>query len=589
MTKRSIIVGINAYHPDSSAAIIIDGSLIAAVEEERFNRIKHWAGFPRESISYCLRQAGIKISDIDHIAINRDPKANISKKALYILSKRPSVSLLANRFKNIVRLSGIRQRIEDAFVTDSLRLRARMWAVEHHRAHLASSFFVSDFQDATLVSLDGFGDFSSCMVALGNGGRMKPLYEVNYPHSLGIFYTAVTQFLGFTKFGDEYKVMGLAAYGKPVYAEGMRSIVRTTDKGKFCLDLTYFSFCKHKNNMLWDNVAPELQTLFSKKLEDVLGKPRQPEEEITPRHFDIAASLQLVYEEVFFHILNHAYSLTKNASLCLAGGCALNSLANGKIFDYTPYRQIYIQPNASDGGGSLGAAYYVWHQCLGNPRSFVMKHAYWGPGFDDNAIQKVIDNSLVALQEKSCSIECVGDTEVLCRKVAQGIADGNIVGWFQGRMEWGPRALGNRSILVDPRRKEMQDVLNSRIKRREWFRPFAPSILLEHTGEYFEKDYPDPFMVKVYLIRKEKRNSIPAVTHADGTGRLQTVSCQENPLYWKLLREFERLTGIPVLLNTSFNENEPIVCQPQEALECFLRTRMDILVLGNYIISRKAG
>jgi len=587
MTKRTVILGINAYHPDSSAALIIDGNLVAAVEEERFNRIKHWAGFPQNSIAYCLHEAGIGISEVDHIALNRDPGANFCKKAFYVLGSRPPVSLVANRLKNIVRLQGIRKRME-GIGAGSSHMRARVWAVEHHRAHLASSFFVSDFQDATLVSLDGFGDFTSCMVALGHRTRINPLYEINYPHSLGIFYTAVTQFLGFTKFGDEYKVMGLAAYGKPSYADGMRLIVRKTAKGTLCLDPAYFSFLRNKNTMLWDNTAPVLQTLFSDKFKDILGKPRRSDEEITNRHFDIAASLQFVFEDVFFHILNHAYSRTKNPNLCLAGGCALNSLANGKIFDHTPFRQIYIQPNASDGGGSLGAAFFVWHQSLGKTRSFVMKHAYWGPGFDERAVHEVLDNASQVLKERSCVIECAHNSEELCQKVARAIADGNIVGWFQGRMEWGPRALGNRSILVDPRRKEMQEVLNSRIKRREWFRPFAPSILLERTGEYFEKDYPDPFMLKVYMIREEKRDSIPAVTHVDGTGRLQTVSKDENPLYWELLHAFERLTGVPVLLNTSFNENEPIVCRPQEALECFLRTRMDMLVLGPYSITRKA-
>ncbi len=357
-------------------------------------------------------------------------------------------------------------------------------------------------------------------------------------------------------------------------------------KGRFVLNLDYFSFYKSRDCMLWNNAAPILEDVFSEKFIRKFGPPRKYEEEITPFHMNLAASLQAVYEKAFFHILNYVYDKTGMHNLCLAGGCALNSLANGKIFDKTPFKEVYIQPAASDAGGSLGAAYYLYHQVFGKKRAFKMEHAYWGAGFSEKEISYELGVMSDELNKEGCEVKKIDDQEALCRETAQLIADGKIVGWFQGRMEWGPRALGNRSILVDPRRKEMKDVLNARIKRREWFRPFAPSILLEKTGEYFQKSYPDPFMIKVYPIKKDKRWLIPAVTHIDGTGRLQTVSRKENPLYWRLIKEFEDITGVPLVLNTSFNENEPIVCSPREALDCFLRTRMDALVLGKTIIKR---
>jgi carbamoyltransferase len=321
-------------------------------------------------------------------------------------------------------------------------------------------------------------------------------------------------------------------------------------------------------------------------MENDLGPARKRDDSITEEYENIAASLQAMYEETFFHLLNHVYGKTKNRMLCLAGGCAMNSVANGKIFDKTPFQEIYIQAAAGDAGGALGAAFYVWHQILGHHRNFVMETSYWGPKFSEAEYGNELRSKNDELKKQGCEIIKIENENELCQKTAGEIAAGKVVGWFQGRMEWGPRALGNRSIVVDPRRAEMKDVLNARIKRREPFRPFAPSILLEKTGEYFEKDYPDPFMIKVYPIRPEKRSVIPAVTHVDGTGRLQTVRREDNPLYWKVIKEFENMTHVPVVLNTSFNENEPIVCKPREALDCFLRTKMDVLVLGNYFIRR---
>jgi carbamoyltransferase len=578
------ILGINAYHPDSSAAIISDGKLIAAAEEERFNRIKYWAGFPKESIRYCLQEAGIGLTDVDYIAINRDSKANLYKKISFVLRKRPSFSLVKSRIANMLKIEGIKDILCKEFSISKGKLKAGIYRVEHHRAHLASVFFVSPFKSATAVSIDGFGDFTSCMVAGAKGEKIKVLYSVNYPYSLGLFYTGFTQFLGFRKFGDEYKVMGLAAYGQPRYLKDMEEILILLPNGQFKSDLSYFVFYKGKNYMLWNNTEPVLEDIFSKKISTRFGAPRKYEEEITPYHCDLAASLQAAYEKAFFHVLNYAYKLTGIPNLCLSGGCALNSLANGKIFAHTPFREVYIQPGSSDAGGCLGAAYYLYHQILNYKRIFTMRHAYWGPGFSEEEIERIIKDNADGL--KDCVIDKPRDKDELCRRTAEFIAQGKIVGWFQGRMEWGPRALGNRSILADPRRKGMQDILNERIKKREWFRPFAPSILLEKVGEYFQIDYPDPFMLKVYPINKDKRDVIPAVTHVDGTGRLQTVAKDENPLFWQLISEFEKISGVPVLLNTSFNENEPIVCRPQEAVDCFLRTKMDVLVFGNYVIKR---
>jgi len=579
------LLGINAFHGDSSACLIKDGELIAAVEEERFRRIKHWAGFPRESINYCLNASQIGISDVDMVAVNRRPWANWHRKLFYVISQKPSLKYVCERLQAATEPGAVPELLASQFSTNKSGLKARTYQIEHHRAHLASSFLVSPFEQAALLSVDGFGDFVSTMGGLGKENSIQPLTQIFFPHSLGVFYTAITQFLGFKKYGDEYKVMGLAALGKPKYLNIMQDIVRDTPGG-FELNLQYFKHHRQEPAYLWEGGEPSFEDVYSPGLEKALGPARAYTEPIAENHADLAASLQARYEEVFFRLLNRLYEKTKTTNLCLAGGCALNSVANGKIFEKTPYREIYIQPAAYDGGGSLGAAYYVYNTILGHERRFVMKSSYWGPEFTPDEIEATISRH--QNQMEAVNISRVDDENELVRQTAQHIADGNIVGWFQGRMEWGPRALGNRSIIVDPRRPEMKDILNSRIKRREPFRPFAPSILLEAMGEYFEKDYPDPFMIKVYPIREEKRQTIPAVTHVDGTGRLQTVSREENPLYYGLIEEFGRLTGVPVVLNTSFNENEPIVCNPDEALSCFLRTRMDVLVMGPFVLERES-
>jgi len=580
-----IILGINAYHGDSSAAIIEDGKLIAAAEEERFRRTKHWAGFPIEAIKYCLSESQATPDSIDYIAVNRNPHANLRKKIFFILKNRPSFSLIKSRLSNTLKVAGIKKTLSEEFGIGTDTVKAKVSNVEHHLAHLASSFFVSGFDEATLVSIDGFGDFTSLMVGKGRGNKIKPLSQVNFPHSLGIFYSAFTQFLGFPKYGDEYKVMGLAAFGRPEYADKLEDVVRLAPNGRFELNLEYFRHHIEDDHMQWYNTSPTFGRLYSDRLRDLFGEPRGSDTKINSHHKNIAASVQATYENALFHILKHAYKLTGCSNLCLAGGCALNSVANGKIRNETPFTEIYIPSAAHDAGGAIGAAYYVYNQILNLPRSFTMETSYWGPEFNDGQIEKHLELNRSVLA--SCRVEHVENKEELYKRTAKSISDGRIVGWFQGRMEWGPRALGNRSILADPRRENIRDLINRKIKIRESFRPFAPSILEEYVGDYFEHYAPEPFMLKVYPVKKEKRKIIPAVTHFDGTGRLQTVSKQTNRSFWQLIRRFHTLTGVPVLLNTSFNENEPIVCTPEEALDCFLRTEMDILVLGSFMIERK--
>jgi len=562
------ILGINAFHGDASAALLRNGVLAAAVEEERFNRIKHWAGLPVEAARWCLAQAGAG-NAMDHIAISRDPKAHLAKK-LWRVATRPGDWVgLRSRARNTVAVARVGEALAAAGVAGNLHF------VEHHRAHLASAFFASPFEEAAVVSVDGFGDFSSAMWGVGRGSRIEVLGSVQFPHSLGLFYTAFTQFLGFPNYGDEYKMMGLAAYGEPRFERQVRDIVRT-ERGRIRLDLSYFIHHTKGVSMTWDGCAPEVACVFSRRLVETFGEPRAPRSELLPKHADMAASVQAVLQENYFEILRHVFRETRRKAVCLAGGVALNCVANGMVFENTPFRDVYVQPAAHDAGTSIGAALYVQHQLLGRPRAFAMRHVCYGPEYSDRDIQRTMDAEGLVFHR-------LGRAELIDR-TARAIADGKIVGWFQGRMEFGPRALGGRSILADPRRADMKDALNRRIKYREPFRPFCPSILAERAGEYFETDYPSPFMVMAFKIRPERRAQIPAVTHGDGTGRLQTVEKDVSPLYWELIRRFDELTGVPVLLNTSFNENEPIVNTPAQALDCFLRTQMDVLAIGSCLL-----
>lgn len=581
----SRIVGLSAYHADASAAAVVDGRFVAGVEEERFRRIKHWAGFPERAIRFCLEEAG---GEASAFAVARKPKAYLLQKAALALTHPRSLGRALGRARNLGQVASLEERIAAAFGGPA----PRVHAVEHHLAHVSSAFFCSPFEEAMCLTVDGFGDFVSTMMAVGRGSSIEVLDRVHFPHSLGLFYTAITQYLGFPGFGDEYKVMGLAAYGEPSFAAKLGQVVPAREDGTFRLDLRYFRHLSEGVDMTWEDGEPALGAVYTRALPDLLGPARKPGDELTQRHKDLAASLQKVYEDRFFALVRALQRRTGLPRLALAGGCAMNSLANGRLFERTDVREVYIQAAAGDAGTSLGAALHVHHAVLGAPRNgFVMEHAYWGPAYGEEAARAAIAAALPESGGRDglwgeIRVETVHDEDRLATDTAGAIARGDVVGWYQGRSEWGPRALGNRSIVADPRRADMKDILNLKIKRRESFRPFAPSVLAERTGEWFTIDYPDPFMIKVYPIRPEKRPEIPAVTHVDGTGRLQTVEKSANPRYWKLIAAFERETGVPMVLNTSFNENEPIVNTPAEALDCFLRTRMDRLVLGDVVLTR---
>ena len=574
------VLGINAYHGDAAAAIIRDGRLIAAAEEERFNRFKHSAGFPEQAIRYCLKEAGIGLEDLDHVGISRDPSAHLHKKILYAATRVASLkrSQIKDRLGNAARVRDLKDELARVFNVSKKQLRARFHNIEHHRAHLASCFFVSPFERAALLSIDGFGDFISTMWAVGQGNSIEVLGQVEYPHSTGIVYTATTQFLGFPHYGDEGKVMGLAPYGQPRFIDEFREIIRTDENGQFRLNLDYFLHHSEGVEMTWDHGSPVIGRVYSDAFANLFGPARCEGTPLTDRERDIAASLQLRLEEVAFHILNHLHERTGLTDLGLAGGVAYNSVMNGKILLNTPFKRIYVQPAAGDSGTALGVCYQIYNGVLKCERGEVMEGAYTGPQFSDDEIHTELDRS-------GLSFESYTD-EQITKRAAQDIAAGLVVGWFQGRMEFGPRALGNRSILADPRRAEMKDILNDRIKKREPFRPFAPSILEERVGDYFEQTHPAPTMLMVYQIRNERRNEIPAVTHVDGSGRLQTISRTVNERYYQLISDFAELTGVPVILNTSFNENEPIVCSPREAIECFRKTKIDVLYLGNFAVRR---
>lgn len=561
------ILGLNAFHADASAAFFKDGQLVAAMEEERLNRIKHWAGLPIEAARWCLQG-----DQPEHVAISRDPKAHLGAKLLRAAMRPGQWQKLVTRAQNTARVSHVGEDLQKAGIRFGT-----LHHVEHHRAHLASAFFCSPFEEAAVISIDGFGDFSSVMWGVGRGNQIEIKGSVQFPHSLGLFYTAFTQFLGFPKHGDEYKMMGLSALGKPGFADKVRDVVRT-EKDQVRLNLAYFVHHDQGVEMTWDNCEPTIGKVYSPKMLEVFGEPRAFRGPLEQKHADLAASAQVVLEENYFALLSYVQKQTGLKTVCLAGGVALNCVANGMIFDRTGFRDLYVQPAAHDAGTSIGAALYVQHQVLGQSRKYEMRNVYFGPKYSDAQIRKDLDATGCVFQHL--------DEDSLLDGTTVEIAKGNIVGWFQGRMEFGPRALGNRSILADPRRRDMKDILNHRIKYREPFRPFCPSILAESTGEFFECSYPSPFMVVAYKIKPEKRDVIPAVTHEDGTGRLQTVEKDANPLYWKLIRRFGDVTGVPVLLNTSFNENEPIVNTPAQAIDCFLRTKMDTLAIGSFLLRK---
>lgn len=572
------ILGLNAYHGDSAACIFKDGELIAATEEERIRRIKHWAGFPSESIKFCLDECGIDITKVDHITISRDPSANVYKKITHSLKNLVSFNTLKDRLANTRKVGSVKEELSKAFGVKESDIKAEVHNIEHHRSHMASAFFASPFEESAILSIDGFGDFTSTMIGTGKDNKIEVLDSVIYPHSMGIFYTAFTQYLGFDKYGDEYKVMGLSPYGTPTMVEKLKDIVIFKENGLFELNTKYFKHAKEGVQMSWENGDPHIDPIFSDYMIEQFGQPRKKGEELTQYHKDLAASVQKICEEVIFHILNHLQAKTGLKNICIAGGVAQNSVANGKILEKTTFEKLYIPPAGHDAGTAIGSALWLYNQILDKPRIAPMMHSYFGAQFSDDEVEAYLKSENIAYQKLS--------DEELYNKVTDCLINAGVVGWFQGRAEFGPRALGHRSILCDPTRDDAKELINAKIKRREPFRPFAPSILKEYVAEYFEKVDDVPFMEKVFQFKEDKKEKLKAVVHVDGSGRLQTVDKEISPCYYNLIDRFYKKTGTPILLNTSFNENEPIVNTPAEAYACFARTTMDMVVMGNIIVER---
>ncbi len=576
-----LILGLNMFHADASAAIVLDGEVKFAIAEERLNRHKHFGGFPALAVKACLDAVGAKISDVEHVAVGQDSDANLVKKVQYAVANPAKILNFVRLRQRKEAIRDVRSLLAKALDVDATQLRFQEHHLEHHIAHIASAYYCSPWERAAGFSYDGSGDFVSTMRARCEGNEIEVLDRIFLPHSLGSFYTMICEFIGYSKYGDEGKVMGLAPYGKDTYLDEISKIATPKNAG-FQLDLSYFKPLGSNQGMqVLEDGTVKLARHFSDRMEKLFGEPRRPHTEIAQRDMDLASALQHRFEEIFFHLLNQLHERVRSEDLAMAGGCALNSVANGKLFDRTPFRRTYIQPAAGDEGLAIGAALHTYHSVLKQSRRHELKNSYLGPEFSESRIQS-------ALQSLGLTYRKL-ERGPLLDEVADQIAAGNVIGWFQGRMEWGPRALGNRSIVAHPGLPNMKDVLNARIKHREWFRPFAPSIMADHQHEYFQHDHPSPFMLHVYKIRPEKRKELCAVNHVDDTGRLQSVTREENPLYYDLISAFHRKTGIPVILNTSFNENEPIVCTPEEAIDCFQRTRMDVLAIGPFVVVKPNG
>lgn len=589
------ILGISCYFHDAAAALIKDGVLVAAAEEERFSRIKHDYEFPENAIEFCLRTGGIEKADIDYVMFFEKPFVKFERLLLCSMQTFPRSMKLFR--EAMVTWLGDKLWVKHLLLKKLGVPPSKVLFSEHHLSHAASSFYCSPFEEAAILTVDGVGEWTTAAVGIGKGTDIKLIKEIRFPHSLGLLYSAFTAFLGFEVNEGEYKVMGMAPFGRPDYVDKVYELVHVDGDGGFELDMDYFSF--HYSS----------EKTFNKKFEKLFGTPRDQKAHFFtpstgyPSYFgdrpsdfdelgrqnqyyaDIAASIQVVTEQIMVKMANYAYRETGLSKLCMAGGVALNSVANRKILSDTPFDDIYIQPAAGDGGGAVGAALYGYHALLGQPRKFVMEHAYWG---EEHSAQ---DTELF-LTENNIPYEKIEDDRKLIERVVDGLTQGKVIGWHQGKFEWGPRALGNRSIIADPRRADMKDIVNVKIKFREPFRPFAPSVLVERAGDYFaldnpEKHYPARFMLYVTDVHENKRDVLPAITHVDGTGRLQTVTKELNPKYYSLIEAFGEATGVPVVLNTSFNlKGEPIVNTPGEAFNSFSKSGMDLLILGNYIVDK---
>jgi carbamoyltransferase len=561
------ILGVNCYGHDASATLLVDGVPVCAVEEERFVRKKHTGVFPENAIRCCLEMGNLQGRDLDAVGFYWDPTVHRLKQAMHLIRYLPdSLNLLSARSTTARQLAGIKPKLASHLGIPE----SKIHYVEHHLAHAASAFFVSPFDDAAIFSYDGVGEWTTTLYGVGRGNQIDKRGEVFFPHSLGDFYSMMTEFLGFRHSGGEGKIMGLSSYGDPTeFYPKLRSIVRLLDDGQYRLDTSYLRYHTHGKKQ-W----------FSPKLVELIGPAREYESEMTSRYENIAAATQKVVEECALELLRWHHKMTKTPRLTISGGVGLNSVVNGRIILETPFSELFVQPAANDGSGSLGAAFYLWNQVFKQPRNYVMTNAYLGPEIPDSRHRAAVEKE--GLQYETLT------REQIVERTATMLAAGKIVGWFQGRMEYGPRSLGNRSILAAPFPATMKDTLNARVKHREPFRPFAPSLPAERVGEYFEHDYPSPFMLLVYKTRAEKRAEIPAVDHVDGTGRVQSVLRADNPLYYDLITRFGQLTGVPVLLNTSFNvRGEPIMYAPEQAIECFLGEDMDALVLGHLFLEKR--
>lgn len=559
------VLGISCFYHDSAAALIEDGQLVAAAQEERFSRKKHDTSFPKQAIEYCLKERKCSIKDIDYVTFYEKPVLKFDRLLHMLIDTFPwSMHMFCKSLP--------------AYFTEKLRIhkvlkkqigyKGEILFARHHESHAASAFFCSPFKEAAILTIDGVGEWTTTSYGFGKENKLSLFKEIHFPHSLGLVYSAITGHLGFKINNDEYKVMGLAPYGKPIYADKIRKLITVKKDGSYALDMTFFTY--HHSLVM-----------TGKKFEKEFGPRRIKESKVEQHHRNLAASLQKVFEEVVFEMARHVHNETKCENLVLAGGCALNSVANGKLTKNTPFKKVWAQPAADDAGGALGAALWAYHTILKKPRSFVMEHAYWGPSFSSKEIEKF-------LIEKKINYKSL-ETKDITKTTAKLIYQNKVIGWFQGRMEWGPRALGNRSILSNPCNEKMKDILNAKVKHREMFRPFAPVIIEEDVHNYFDIDKDDEnFMLFVYPIKEDKRKLIPAVTHVDGTGRLQTINKKQNARYYGVIKEFEKLSGIPVLINTSFNiRGEPIVNTPQDAYRCMMGTGIDYLVIDKFLIARK--
>ena len=575
-----IILGLNINHADTSACLVIDGKIKFAIEEERFTRIKHFTKFPINSINACLNNSNIKLKDIDYICVNYDPKANFNSKFLYSLKNIFTVHGLKKIFN--FRKKFFLDSDLSSFLKDN-EFKGKFINIEHHKSHIASSYLVSGYDDAIGLSIDGFGDFTSTASFICKKNEIKNIKRVIFPHSLGILYQSVTQFLGFKNYGDEYKVMGLASYGKPLYKKEFSELILFDKEDYFKLNLQYFSHHNNPNfSFKFKNGIPYFDNLFNDNFYKLFGDEFKSNK-ITEKHCNIASSLQVTFEDIVLKILNKLYEKYKIENLCMAGGCALNSKFNGTIIKKTKFKNVFIQPNASDGGGSLGSAIYLASVKDNKFKNIRFNDAYLGTSYTNNYIQERIIN--IKLSNSKFKFKYMDD-ENLNTFISNRLKNSEIIGWFKGKCEWGPRALGNRSILADPRNPKIKDIINEKIKRRESFRHFAPSVLEEKASEYFDINYFSPHMLFVVDAKKSTKDLLPSVVHVDNTCRVQTVSKSFNENYYNLIKKFEETTGCPVILNTSFNENEPIVQTPEEAFACFERTRMDCLVLENWVIYR---